>query len=308
MGNSRGDAESTKHNKVSRAVSSGQLPVGNLEIPCYVLEDETRLITQRGMQTTVKMSTSGGTGGAHRTANFVERLENKLSLSNDLSVRMRSPIVFLPPTGGMVAYGYEATALIDFCELLLKYRDSGEKLTKEQGKYVGQADIVVRAFAKVGIIAVIDEVTGHQYKRPHDELTKLLALYVRPEHRPWVREVPRDFTRELYRVYGWDTGSQRGPRYAGKLTRKLIYEQLPPPVLPRLDELNPSNENYQRKRKFFQHLTPEVGLQHFRTQLAGVMALLRASPNKRIFLSLFNRAYGSQGTLFTDQELEGDDN
>jgi hypothetical protein len=34
------------------------------------------------------------------------------------------------------------------------------------------------------------------------------------------------------------------------------------------------------------------------------MALLRASPNKRIFLMLFNRAFGKQGRLFTDQELE----
>jgi len=279
------------------------LPVGNLQIPCYVLDDDTRLITQRGMQTTVGMSTSGGTGGAHRTAKLVERLEDKANVDNSLSVRMRDPIVFKPSTGGTLAYGYEATALIDFCELILKCRDN-ETLAQPQAKYAEHADVVIRAFAKVGIIAVIDEVTGYQYKRPHDELTKLLKMYVLPEHRPWVSRIPPEYTKELYRVWGIESTSQRGPRFAGTLTRKLIYEPLPAPVLPKLDELNPQNEKYQRKRKHFQHLTEGVGLQHFRSQLAAVMALLRASPNKRIFLTLFNRAFGKQAGLFTDQELE----
>jgi hypothetical protein len=281
------------------------LPVGDLQVPCYVLDDDTRLITQRGMQSTVGMSTSGGTGGAHRTALFIERLERKLNLSNELSLRMRSPIVFLPPTGGMVAYGYEATSLIDFCELILKYRDQ-EVLTDRQARYAAHAEIVIRAFAKVGIIAVIDEVTGHQYNRPHDELQKILAAYILPEHRPWVKTIPREFTRELYRVWGWDTTSQRGPRYAGKLLRKLIYEPLPPVVLPKLDELNPANEKWQRRRKHHSYLTEGVGLQHFKAQLAGVGALLRASTNKRVFMGLFNRAFGKQLELFNEQEIEED--
>ena len=106
--------------KVRRATSAGMLPVGDVRIPCYVLEDDTRLITQRGMQTTVGMSTSGGSGGAHRTAQLVARLERKANENSNLSLRMKQPIVFLPPKGGMVAYGYEATSLIDFCELILE--------------------------------------------------------------------------------------------------------------------------------------------------------------------------------------------
>jgi hypothetical protein len=106
---------------------------------------------------------------------------------------------------------------------------------------------------------------------------------------------------------GWDTSSQRGPRYAGKLTRKLIYEQLPAVALPRLDELNPSDKKYQRKKKFFSYLTKDIGMEHFGKQLSAVMALLRASPNKRIFTTLFERAFGRQRQLFTDQELEEDE-
>jgi hypothetical protein len=75
-----------------KARHEGFLTVGSLKIACYVLEDGTRVITQRGIQTTIGMSTSGGTGGAHRTAQFVERIENKLSCDNHLSVRMKNPI------------------------------------------------------------------------------------------------------------------------------------------------------------------------------------------------------------------------
>ena len=51
---------------------------------------------------------------------------------------------------------------------------------------------------------------------------------------------------------------------------------------------------WQRKRKHHQHLTEQIGVEHFKAQLSGVMALLRASPNKRVFESLFQRAYGEQ--------------
>lgn len=298
--------------KLLKAVAEGTLPVGDVKIPCYVLEDGTRLISQRGMQTSVGMSTGGAGGGAHRTAQFAAKLEVKYSENKDiiarteLSDRLRKPLVFVPVHGGNPAYGQEATALIDFCELILQCRDDGLLTEHQQRVYATEAQKVMRAFAKVGIIAVIDEVTGYQYKRPHDEMSKLLSLYVMPEHRPWIRTIPPEYTKELYRVWGWDTTSQRGPRYAGKLTRKLIYQQLPPPVLPRLDELNPANEKYQRKRKHFMHLTDEIGLQHFKGQLAAVMALLRASPNKRIFMTLFNRAFAKQLSMLTEQELDSD--
>ena len=220
----------------------------------------------------------------------------------DLVKRLTEPRIFVPVRGGNPAYGYEATALMDLCELIWRAKDGGV-LTPRLADYAEQAQTVIRAFAKVGIIAVIDEVTGYQNQRQHDELQNFLAMYVLPEHRPYISKIPPEFTRELYRVYGWDTSSQRGPRYAGKLTRKLIYEQLPPVVLPKLDELNPSNSKYQRKKKHFSYLTEKVGLQHFRTQLAGVMALLRRPQISEYFRCCSERSYGKQMSL-PNQDLD----
>lgn len=55
------------------------------------------------------MSSSGGSQGAQRVAQFITTLgENDIQIK-DLAVRINNPIVFRPPGGGKPAYGYEAT-------------------------------------------------------------------------------------------------------------------------------------------------------------------------------------------------------
>ncbi|MFC7662984.1 P63C domain-containing protein [Methylorubrum suomiense] len=148
------------------------------------------------------------------------------------------------------------------------------------------AERLLDALPKVAMVALVDEATGYQALRAHNELQTILSAYILPEHRPWTQKVPVEFTKEIYRVYGWNyTPDNRGPRYASKLIRNLLYKPLPAPVLPELDRVNPPNEKWQRKRRHHQHLTPETGLEHFKGQLSGVMALLRATPsnNKEFF-------------------------
>src|ERR1700733_8048529 len=106
----------------------------------------------------------------------------------------------------------------------------------------------MRGFAKLGLIALIDEATGYQELRAKDELQKILSAYISPTLLPWAERFPMEFFKERFRVWGWDwphtednyKGPQ-GPRYAGKLVRHIIFENLPPGVLQELDRLNPPN-------------------------------------------------------------------
>ena len=98
------------------------LRIGNVEIPAYVLEGETRVLSQRGVQTGIAMSTSGGGRGAHRLAQFIEGLAEKGVDCKDLAGRIRNPILFRPMAGGKAAYGYEATILADICDAVLAAR------------------------------------------------------------------------------------------------------------------------------------------------------------------------------------------
>ena len=205
-------------------------------------------------------------------------------------------MIFRPLVSGYskgIAYGIPAETLPMICRVYVDAEDAGA-LTARQRHVAQAARRLLIALGDVAMIALVDEATGFQALRPHNELQRILEAYVLPEHRPWVKTVPVEFTKELYRLWGWDLSeTMQGPRYAGKLIRKYIYQQLPGGVLTALDESNPHDSSWQRRRKHHQFLTEEMGLEHFKAQLSGVMALMRASASKDEFERLFQRAYGT---------------
>lgn len=300
------------------AIAEGQIQVGNVTIPCAVLDDGSRVLWQQGFMRAIGRTGSPSASAVNKESFelpvFLRAANLKPFITKEL-INASTAIPYRPIIGSRsgISFGYTADLLPQACNVFLEAADAGV-LRKRQKHIHERCRILIRAFAVVGITALIDEATGYQSERAHDELQQLLTAYVLPEHRPWVKTIPREFTKELYRVWGWNTQSQRGPRYAGKLTRKLLYEHLPFPVLPKLDNLNPADKkNWQRKQRHHSFLTEEIGIEHFKSQLAGVMALLRASPNKRVFMSLFERAFGQQKQwqqrfpfADNDEDLEGD--
>lgn len=54
---------------------------------------------------------------------------------------------------------------------------------------VYNADMIIRSVAKVGIIALVDEVTGYQHDREQHELQKLLKAYISRELLPWQNRI-----------------------------------------------------------------------------------------------------------------------
>ena len=289
------------------AVAEGELAIGEVKFPCAVLENGKRVLTQQGVLLALgrARTAKGGEGASVDEGPAFLRAKNlKPFISNDLIVSTKT-ITYKPKAGGYtphkgwlaVAYGQDAEVLPAILEVFVAARDAGA-LHYTQTHIADQAERLLSAMPKIAMIALVDEATGYQKVRAHDELQQILSAYILPEHRPWVKAVlPVEFTKEIYRVYGWTYSSDnRGPRYVSKLIRKLMYEPLPTPVLPELDKINPANDKWQRKRKHHQHLTDKIGIEHFKSQLSGVMALLRATPdnNKHFFWTLYERAYGKQ--------------
>jgi hypothetical protein len=52
-------------------------------------------------------------------------------------------------------------------------------------------------FARVGIIALVDEATGYQEVRDHEALQEILKRYISEELLVWVRTFPMEFTTPL---------------------------------------------------------------------------------------------------------------
>lgn len=269
------------------------IKIGGIEVPCYVLEDERRVIATNGILDAMSMARGGAmVRGMNRLELFAA--QNRLSafVSKELLARIADPIKFR--VGNSTAHGFEADVLIDMAEAVIAADNAGV-LQKQQSAIAHRCRVITSSLTRVGLIALIDEATGYQQQRDSDELQRILTAYLLPEHRPWAQVVPDEFTNEIYRVYGWERKAQnRGPRYAGKLIRQLIYEKMPKPVLPALDQRNPSDSNHRRKRKHHSYLTKEHGLDHFRSQIITIMTLLRISNSKQEFKTNLRRFYSPQ--------------
>jgi hypothetical protein len=287
------------------------LRIGDIELPCYVLEDDRRVLQQTAMLKSLSMSFGGSysTGGS-RLAKFATQNRLQTYVSADLIERTANPIKFKTPTGATV-YGYEANILAELCEAILAARAAGV-LQKQQAHVAERAEILVRGFARVGIIALVDEATGYQFDRAANALARILEAFIVKELQPWVQTFPTDFYRELFRLRGLDypSSSVRRPQYFGILTNDLVYKRLAPGVLTELKKVTPKNEAGRPKHKLFQHLTGNVGYPKLREHLGATVAVMRLSSDYHDFLEKMDRLYPRYGEtleLPLDYHREVDD-
>lgn len=267
------------------------LRIGDIDIACYVLEDGRRVLAQRGMQTGIGMSTSGGTSGAQRLAQFLETLAEKGIDCSDLAVRIRNPILFTPVGGGPTAYGYEATLLPDVCDAVLEARKNNA-LLPQQAHFAKQCEVLVRGFARVGIIALVDSATGYEKVRARQSLEKILEQFVAKELQKWLKTFPDEFYQEIFRLNRWPyvVSSVRRPGVVGHWTNDIVYARLAPGVLEELRRLVPRDESGRLKNKLFQRLNPDMGHPRLREHLSAVVALMKASGDWKHFYRLLDRA------------------
>ena len=282
----------TEPKKVIAGAPDRPLIIGDIEIQCYVLEDETRVLSQRGLQSALGMGLGGARiAGARRIGQLVGYIESKDIDVNDLPARAEAAIEFQPPGGGRTALATPAVLLVDLCKLILEARDAGV-LHPRQSHIAVQADILIRGLATVGIIALVDEATGYQDIRAQRYLATILEAFIAKELQPWTRTFPYEFYQLLYKLRGWPgpDGNKRTPQ-VGKDTNDIVYERLAPGVLDELRRLTPKTPAGNRSHRFFQWFTPDHGHPKLKEHLAAVMALMRAAPNWTVFRRLLNRAF-----------------
>jgi hypothetical protein len=286
-------AQARWDNSVALAVCGSPdhpLKIGDVEIPCYVLEDGRRVLVQGGMLQGMDMKQgTAGRGEGDRLVRFIETKALNPFVSKDLADVITNPIKFKVPSGSL-AYGYEATILADLCDVVLEARKHGA-LNYQQEHIAARCEILVRGFARVGIIALVDEATGYQEFRARDALARILEAFVAKELQPYVPTFGRDFYQEMFRLRGLDypNASVKRPQYFGHLTNDLIYKRLAPGVLDELRRLTPVSESGRRKYKYFQRLTQNTGYPKLKEHLGAVVAIMQLSDDWSDFMGKINR-------------------
>lgn len=271
----------------------GELNLSGFTIPCYVLEDGTRILSARGMQLSLNMTNEGDRTSAKLTR-YLSQESLKPFIYSNKEIGHYDPIICYD--GNAKINGYEATILVDICDAFLEARKR-IKLSPRQAIIAEQCEILVRAFAKVGIIALVDEATGYQNEREHFELQKILSAYISDEILKWQLTFTDDFYRQVYRLWGLPfipKYIKNKPSFIGKLTTKYIYDQLPDGVVDKIKEQTGKTDKGNWKYKWHQSLTPEVGREHLKKQIIEVTTLMSISKTKAEFNDLFERKYHSK--------------
>lgn len=284
------------------------LKIGDLEIPCYVLSDGRRVLHHRGLVSALGMARGGSSkGGGDRLVHFVTGKALEPFISEELAAVTENPIKFKAPNG-QTAYGYEAHILADICDAVLGARKQ-DKLQKQQQHIADRCEVLLRGFARVGIIALVDEATGYQKDRAKDELAKILEAFVAKELQPWVKTFPADFYENMFRLRELEFPSNgvKRPQYFGHLTNDIIYRRLAPGVWRELKEQTDKDEKGRLKTRLHQKLTVELGHPKLKELVVSVTTIMKLSDHWNDFKGKLDRVHPAYNeTMLLPFDLEGD--
>lgn len=266
--------------QLPKATHFGALELGGVSLACFVLDDGRRVVSGRGLTAAIGMKGRGQGAARISGHRLIRHYEN-----NKLSSAIEFPIKFLgksPKGDNVPSDGFEATVLQEICEAILTARDLGLVSTEQEQRYVAQADALTRGFARVGIIALVDEATGYQKDRARDALARILEAYVAKELQPWVKTFPLDYYEQMCRLRGlpFPPAGNNYPPYFGTLTNNIVYERLAPGLK---TELKQQAAKDARKAKLHQRLTSEVGHPKLREHLASVVTVMKLSSDYNDF-------------------------
>lgn len=254
----------------------GTLKLGPMYVECHVLNDGRRVFTQREM---VRVLSAGRVSG-----NLTRYLERNPLITKDEN--LGPEIQFKVPGSNLFAIGREATTLIEICEKYLEARDAG-KLKKSQEHLAVQSDIIIRACAKVGIIALIDEATGYQKVRAKNALQLKLQAFIADELQEWARMFPEEFWLELARLEGIHYSPRSRPLRWGKYIMAFVYDAIDKDVGKQLREKNPNPHfklnHHQWLKKF--------GRDKVHDQIQRVVTIMKLCDSMDEFRKKFDRVF-----------------
>jgi len=288
---------------IPRATHEGILMIGDMEIPCAVLDNGTRLLTQSGVMLALGRARQAKgrqyyDGDVNLPA-FLTAKNLKAFIPEELTVTS-SQIEFRALNGNR-AFGYTAELLPKICGVFLD-ADAAGVLAHNQKHIAERAMILIRGFASVGIIALVDEATGYQYDRPRRDLEEYLKKFLSDSLRRWVRTFPGDYFKHLCRLKGVQLRpDMKLPQYFGHLTNDLVWRRIAPGLLRALKERR--SERGSPSNKLHSWTSDELGKPELLLHLGMVVGLMKLHTDYDAFHKQLNTiapVYPDDPGLFDD--------
>jgi hypothetical protein len=262
-----------------------ELDLAGVKIPCAVIggpKGVQRVLTENGITYAILGERSGASKRLKKAALvegallplFVAPSQLKPFISRELEDGPLKPIDY--QDGDRIVRGFDASVLVVVCNIWLSARQAGVLQTQQLPK-AQKAELLTRALAETGIVALVDEATGYEKVRPQNALQRYLEILVRKELAAWAKKFPDEFYENIYRLKGWPWPGMRKNRYSvvAYYTRDLVYERLGPGLLKELEGKSPKNGDGYRPSRLHQWLTDDVGDPLLAQHLHSLMMLQR---------------------------------
>lgn len=276
---------------VMEALKEGTLTIAGNEIPCFVLKDETRVLSRAAFVKAI-----GRTGKVKGGRQFDEELQTPTFLTadnlkpfftKDIEGNSKS-ILFRWKGTDMI--GYRAELLPDVCDV---FQDAAraKKLRKNQEHIAEACRVLGRGLTRIGIIGLVDEATGHQKDRADDALAKILEEFIAKELQAYIPTFDSKYYEQMFRLRGlkYPTEHVKRPQYFGILTNEIVYRRLAPGVLDELRAVTPRLGSGRLSHKLFQRLTKTRGYPKLKEHLGAVVTMMELSDDWHDFMKKLDR-------------------
>jgi hypothetical protein len=193
---------------------------------------------------------------------------------------------FSIPGTQFLGSGYEATLILDICDAYLRARDVGALLSSQK-RIAKQAEIITRACAKVGIIALIDEATGYEKFKQKRDLQIKLQAFIADDLQEWARMFPQEFWFELARLEGVRYSPRSRPLRWGKYVMAFVYDAVDEDVGKELRKKNPNPHFMQNHHQWLK----DFGREKVNNQIQQVIAIMKLCDDMDDFRGKFARVF-----------------
>lgn len=260
----------------------GELIIGDAKIPVYVLDDRRRVISRTGATSLL----TGGKGGGNLES-YVQVTSLAKYMPPSLALRMIDFV--LPEVKNKSVKGMEADTFLEICRGYVQAWEGYALEGEVQIAIAMRAAMFLAACSRVGLVALIDEATGYQYRRAEEELQLKLRLFLLEEMRKWERTFPNDLWEQFGRLTNWKGSVNQRPKYWGRLVMELIYEYLDPDVAQWLRENAPAPKKGQN---YHQWLTSQYGLKKLIEHIWKVVGIASTCENMAELQYRMEQLYG----------------
>ena len=264
----------------------GHIDLGGNQIDCYVLNDETRVLSSG--------STTKAIADVERGSLQDYIGQKALNPFIDKDKVLQETIRFSIPGTQWAAIGITTEHFELICRGYVQALYQKAALTERQREIAIRCAMLTAGLTRTGLDALVDEATGYQYERAEDALQVKLRAFIAEELRAWEKTFPDELWEEFGRLTGWKTPLQSRPKWWGKLVTELVYDTLDPDVAKYLKDNKPEKGVHWHRQ-----LTGNVGVRQLVSRCYEVIGMAKTCDDMHELRQRVAQHYGKKPVQIT---------